>query len=108
MPSLIPYSARPALIATRQERAVARRLSEVSNAALLQRAQDEAQLAIATAKMHDVGVATSHAFEEGESMVNDFQRRVEDDPLMAKALAPLLEDGLQDLRRVRRRVSEGF
>ncbi len=96
------------LSARKGDRAAGKHLATIRNGAFLERAEDEAQLYLATAKMHDIGIATRHAFDEGEDIVNDYRRRVGDDPLAAKALAPLLEGGLHDLDRVRRDLTRGF
>jgi hypothetical protein len=95
-------------LASREDKAAGKQFATIRHGAFLERTEDEAQLYLALAKMHDIGIATRHSFEEGEDMVADFRRRVGDDPLVAKALSPFLEDGLQDLNRVRRRLSQGF
>lgn len=83
-------------------------LATIQNGAFLERTEDEAQLYLTLGKMHDIGIATRHAFDEGGDIVADYRRRVGEDPLVAKALAPFLEGGLEDLDRVRSRLGRGF
>ncbi len=95
-------------LASREDKAAGKHLATIQSGAFLQRAEDEAQLALGTAKMHDVSVATHHAFSEGEGMVNDFRSRVGEDPFLAKALAPFLERGLRGVGRQLDRLDEGW
>lgn len=90
------------------DRARGKQLAALQEGAFMERAENETQLYLTLGKMSDVGIATRHAFAEGEDMVEDFRSRVGDDPLKAKVLGPILEDSVRDLRRVRRSLSEGF
>ena len=74
----------------------------------MERAEDETQFQLSLAKMHDIGAATRHAFEEGDRIVTDLVSRTESNPFAAKALEGLAEDGFYGLRRELRRLSGGF
>ncbi len=94
------------LVPTR-DRAIVRALNGVQAAALVQRAADAARRDLTIARISDVGLATRHALAEGDEIVGDLERRVTGRPLAFKALAPIAEDGIADVRHELRRLREG-
>lgn len=103
-----PRSLFGGVLASREDKAAGKALSTVRTGAFLERAEDEAQLQLTLAKMHDIGEATHHAFEEGDLIVADLVSRTERNPYAAKALEGLAEEGIYGLRRKLRRLSGGF
>ncbi len=89
------------------DRATGKELSAVQTGAFLERAQDEALRNLVIAKLGDIGLATHHALEEGDEIVHDLARRIQNDSFGAQALAGLGEEGIRALRHQLRRLTEG-
>jgi hypothetical protein len=107
MSNLVP-ARRSILGALNTDRATGRQLAEVQTGAFLERAEAEAQRQLVLSKMSDIGAATRHALEEGDGIAADLMSRVENNPVAAKALGGIAEDGIRGLRRELRRLSEGW
>jgi hypothetical protein len=108
MPNQIAVRAsRGGLITTRSDRAFARELTAIQTAALIRRATDAASRDLTLARLSDTGIATRHALGEADEIIGDLERRVEGRPFALAALAPIAEDGVVDLRRELRHLSEG-
>jgi hypothetical protein len=91
------------------DRTTGKELGAVQAGAFLERAQDEALRNLVVAKMSDIGLATHHALEEGDEIVRDVVRRIQNNEFGAQALAGLGEEGVRALRHELRRLTEsGF
>jgi hypothetical protein len=90
-----------------QDRATGKALSAVQTRAFLARAHDEALKNLVLAKLGDIGLATHHALEEGDEIVRDLARRIENNEFGAQALAGLGEEGIRALKHELRRLTEG-
>jgi len=89
------------------DRAVGKQLASIQTGAFLERAEDETRRQLVESRMSDIGMATRHAFNEGDDIVADLVSRIERNPHSANALMGLAEDGVHGLRRELRRLSEG-
>lgn len=106
MSNLVP-ARRSLLGALSTDRATGKALSTVQTDAFLERAHDEALRNLVVAKMSDVGLATHHALEEGDEIVRDVVRRIQNNEFGAQALASLGEEGIRALKHELRRLTEG-
>lgn len=89
------------------DRATGKELSAVQTGAFLERAQDEALRNLVVAKLADIGIATHHALEEGDEIVHDLARRIQNNEFGAQALASIGEEGVRALKHELRRLTEG-
>jgi hypothetical protein len=89
------------------DRATGNALATLQTDALLERAEDETRLRLSLARMTDDGMATRHALDEGDCIVQDLEARIDRRPFALKALAPLAEDGVHALRRELRDLTGG-
>jgi hypothetical protein len=95
------------VLATREDKAAGKHLATIHSDAFLERARDEALRNLVLAKMGDVGMATHHALEEGDEIVRDVVRRVQNNEFGAQALVGLGEEGVRALKHELRRLTEG-
>jgi hypothetical protein len=101
--ALIPRSTRPALITTRQERAAARRFGEVRNAALVRRAEDEAERELVKGRLSDLADLGQHAVNEMLCLEQDYKAAADASPFESALLRGITEDiGLGMRYEVRR------
>lgn len=89
------------------DRAHGKQLASIQGGAFLERAQDEALRNLVVAKMGDVGIATHHALEEGDEIVRDVVRRLQNNEFGGQALASIGEEGIRALKHELRRLTEG-
>lgn len=89
------------------DRATGKELSAVQTGAFLERAHDEALRNLVVAKLGDIGIATHHALEEGDEIVRDVVRRIQNNEFGAQALSSLGEEGIRALKHELRRLTEG-
>jgi hypothetical protein len=89
------------------DRATGKALVTIQTGAFLERAHDEALRNLVVAKLGDIGLATHHALEEGDEIVHDLARRIQNNEFGAQALAGLGEEGIRALRHQLRRLTEG-
>jgi chloramphenicol 3-O-phosphotransferase len=89
------------------DRATGKQLATIQTGAFLERAQDEALRNLVVAKMADIGLATHHALEEGDEIVRDVVRRLQQNEFGGQALASLGEEGIRALKAELRRLTEG-
>ncbi|HYM46564.1 MAG TPA: hypothetical protein VES65_10470 [Solirubrobacteraceae bacterium] len=95
-----------ALLPAAEDRAVARRYSQIQRAALVQRAHDVAERDLRQERMSDIGQATRHGMTEGSEIADDLARRVERNPL-ALCLSGIAEDGIEGIREELRGLRRG-
>jgi hypothetical protein len=109
MPSNNLPARRSLLGSLSSDRATGKELSAVQTGAFLERAHDEALRNLVVAKLGDIGIATHHALEEGDEIVRDVVRRIQNNEFGAQALASLGEEGVRALKHEMRRLTErGF
>jgi hypothetical protein len=89
------------------DRAIGKQLAMIQTGAFLERAQDEVLRSLVLAKMGDIGIATHHALEEGDEIVRDVVRRLQQNEFGGQALASLGEEGIRALKHELRRLTEG-
>ncbi len=89
------------------DRAAGKQFATIQAGAFLERAEDEALRNLVVAKLADIGIATHHALEEGDEIVHDLARRIQNNEFGAQALAGLGEEGIRALRHQLRRLTEG-
>lgn len=89
------------------DRATGKQLATIQADAFMERAQDEALRNLVVAKMGDIGLATHHALEEGDEIVRDVVRRLQQNEFGGQALAGLGEEGIRALKHELRRLTEG-
>ena len=89
------------------DRVTGRQLATIQTGSFLERAQDEALRNLVVAKMTDIGLATHHALEEGDEIVRDVVRRLQNNEFGGQALASLGEEGIRALKHELRRLTEG-
>jgi hypothetical protein len=107
MPNNLPARRSSLLGTLSPDRATGKELSAIQTGAFLERAHDEALRNLVVAKLGDIGLATHHALEEGDEIVHDLARRIQNDAFGAQALAGLGEEGIRALRHQLRRLTEG-
>ena len=107
MPNNLPARRSSLLGTLSPDRATGKELSAIQTGAFLERALDEALRNLVVAKLGDIGLATHHALEEGDEIVHDLARRIQNDAFGAQALAGLGEEGIRALRHQLRRLTEG-
>ncbi len=95
------------VLASREDRAMGQALATIQTGAFLERASDEARRQVALGRMSDIGAATRHALDEGDAIVADLINRAEGNPLAAKALGGIAEEGVRGLRSELRRLADG-
>lgn len=95
------------VLASREDRATGQALATIQTGAFLERASDEARRQLALGRMSDIGTATRHALDEGDAIVSDLVSRAESNPLAAKALGGIAEEGMHALRREVRKLGDG-
>jgi hypothetical protein len=89
------------------DRATGKQLATIQTGAFLERGQDEALRNLVVAKMSDVRIATHHALEEGDEIVRDVVRRIQNNEFGAQAFTELGEEGIRALKHELRRLTEG-
>ncbi len=89
------------------DRAAGKQLATIQLGAFLERAQDEALRNLLVAKLGDIGIATHHALEEGDEIVRDVVRRIQNNEFGGQALASIGEEGIRALKHELRRLTEG-
>jgi hypothetical protein len=89
------------------DRATGKQLATIQTDTFLERAHDEALRNLVVAKMGDIGLATHHALEEGDEIVRDVVRRLQQNEFGGQALASLGEEGIRALKHELRRLTEG-
>jgi hypothetical protein len=89
------------------DRATGKALSTLQTGAFLERAHDEALPNLVVAKLGDIGLATHHALDEGDEIVREVVRRIQNNEFGAQALAGLGERGIRALERQLDRLTEG-
>lgn len=94
-------------LASREDRATGQALAAIQTGAFLERASDEAHLQLVLGRIRDHGQATRSAIEEGDLIVSDLASRLEDNPLGAKALSGIAEEGIRGIRAELRWLREG-
>jgi len=109
MPSsnLIPRSPRPALIATRQERALARRFSEVQGEAVIARAEDEAERELSKGRVSDIADVGHHALNEMLGLEQDYKASADASPFESGLLRGIAEDIGNGIRHEVRSFAQG-
>lgn len=95
------------VLASREDRATGQALATIQTGAFLERASDEARCHLTLGRMADIGRATHHALNEGDAIVADFVSRAEGNPLAAKALGGIAEEGVRALRGELRQLADG-
>lgn len=106
MPSHLPSRRETlvgALLPAAEDRAVARRYSQIQRATLIQRAHDAAERDLRQERMSDIGQATRHGMAEGSEIADDLARRVERNPI-ALCLSGIAEEGIDGMREELRRL----
>jgi hypothetical protein len=100
---------RPLFLGVRSsDRATGRALAAVQTGALVERSRDVARRDLSLGRMGDLGLATHHALEEGDSIVRDLEQRVEGRPFALAALGPIAEKGIHGLGRMMDDLDGGF
>jgi hypothetical protein len=107
MSSIVPRNTRPALIATRQERAAARRFGEIQAEALVRRAEDEIARELSKARISDMTDLGHHAFREMLSMEHDYKASAEASPFESGPLRGIAEDIANGIRYEVRSFAQG-
>lgn len=95
------------VLASREDRAAGQALATIQTGAFLERASDEARRQLALGRISDIGAVTRHALDEGDAIVGDLVSRAEGNPLAAKALGGIAEEGVRALRSELRRLADG-
>jgi hypothetical protein len=106
MSNLIP-ARRSSFGALSTDRAAGKQLAMLQTGAFMERANDEALRNLVVAKLGDIGIATHHALEEGDEIVRDVVRRIQNNEYGAQALASIGEEGIRALKHELRRLTEG-
>lgn len=106
MSNIVPR--RSSILARRGlDRAIGNTLATIQTSALIERAEDEAQLSLTLGRTSGIGMATHHALDVGDDIVRDLAGRLDANPLGANALGGIAEDGIRGVRHQLRRLTEG-
>jgi hypothetical protein len=106
MSSLIPRSSRPALIATRQERAAIRRVGDIQGEGLVRRTQDAVERELAKGRISDIADVGHHAVNEMLALEHDFKAAAGASPFESQLLRGITEDTGMGIRYVVRRFAQ--
>ncbi len=107
MSSNLPVRRSSLLGSLSTDRATGKQLATIQTDSFLERAQDEALRNLVVAKMSDIGIATHHALEEGDEIVRDVVRRIQNNEFGGQALASIGEEGIRSLKAELRRLTQG-
>lgn len=107
MSSLVPRNTRPALIATRQQRAVIRQMEQTQAEAVLARAHDEARRELAKGLISDVTDVANHAMHEALVIEEHLKAVMDASPFHSELQRGIAEDAGIGIRQVVRGFSQG-